>query len=89
MIYILTDSRFYKIGYTKNRLTLAKRIKDLQSGNPNKLTLEVVVEGSLQQELAIHRKHRVFSIRHNPEWYRPEPAIKALIESVRRNGIDR
>lgn len=35
----VSDVIQYKIGYTKNKKTLKKRVKQLQTGNPNKITI--------------------------------------------------
>jgi hypothetical protein len=74
------DKSPFKIGYTKNKDTLKKRIKQLQIGNPFPLKLEAVVEGSLQQEQQIHKKFKVYSLWHNKEWYRPTQEINNFVK---------
>lgn len=75
MIYVLEiqDGRRIKIGYT-GQDDVAKRVAQLQTGNPYVIKTVMTVEGSLMDERALHASLRQTILRlHLPpvvnEWY--------------------
>jgi len=77
MIYFIQDERGpIKIGYTRS--APYKRLKSLQTSNPNKLTLLGVMEGGLKDEEELHYKFN--SIRLFGEWFKPSYKLKQFIK---------
>jgi len=59
----------YKIGFTKNRNTLKKRVKQLQTGNPNKIKMVDFFESNhgRKVETTLHQIHS--TKRLEGEWF--------------------
>jgi len=51
-VYLITDGEYYKIGYTD--LQVERRIAELQTGNPRKLSVIAVLNGGRQLEQQFH-----------------------------------
>ena len=64
MVYFITDGRYTKIGVTEDP---KKRLKELQTGNPFKLSLAKVIDGSYEEEKQLHDMLHLYQI--NGEWY--------------------
>ncbi len=62
--------RYVKIGYSTNPWA---RVAELQTGNPRKLNLHALKEGTLEDEAAIHRRHIHKNVLQ--EWFRPDKAL--------------
>jgi len=58
-----------KIGRSKNP---EKRLKQLQTGSPNKLKLIAVFEDMGDEEYGLHQRLREYKVRSNGEWFRYE-----------------
>ena len=83
MVYFITDSNYIKIGYTKN--DVKKRLKQLQTSNPNKLFLLGYIEGDKEIEKKLHKKFYASIIRHNGEWFSP---TQDLLDYINTNNLD-
>jgi len=73
-----------KVGYSKSEMGVQERLKSLQTGNPEQLSLLGVIEGSRQGEGNIHRalgKNRI-----QGEWFKRESAM-ALLEVLTGNQV--
>lgn len=85
VIYFISDeNNRVKIGYTSG--TAEDRLKQLQTGNAEKLKLIVWMKGSRLEELKIHRHLNHY--RLEGEWFRLEGTVKEfilLVESLRSN----
>jgi hypothetical protein len=75
MIYVLQvdNHRWVKVGYTGHD-DVAKRIAQLQTGNPYPITAVMTVEGTLAEEQALHAALREALLRMHltpamNEWY--------------------
>lgn len=55
-----------KIGRSKNP---EKRLKQLQTGSPNKLKLIAVFKDKGPEERGLHERLRCFKVRQNGEWF--------------------
>jgi hypothetical protein len=73
VIYVahIQEQKFIKIGFAAD---VPRRLRELQTGNPYKITLLFTVEGTLRQEQAIHDAlARRFEALHLPapfnEWF--------------------
>lgn len=64
MVYFITDGRYTKIGVA---LDPEKRLRELQTGNPFKLSIAKVIDGSYEEEGKLHDMLHLYKI--NGEWY--------------------
>jgi len=75
----------YKIGYTRNKATLKKRVKSLQTGNPEKIRIVdyFPTKHGRQVETTLHN---IFSIKRlEGEWFDLEIYdVKNFIESCKK-----
>lgn len=78
MIYIVnaagTDD--YKVGYTKNRPDA--RLKELQTGNNERLRVVHIFEGSLEEETILHNTFQRYNT--HGEWFKLD--VAALFEII-------
>ena len=67
-VYLLCDGEKFKIGMTKQK-DINKRIKELQTGNPNEIWLHSYYEtdNPLKIEKMMHSKHHLSNIKN--EWF--------------------
>ncbi len=73
-LYFISDGNYIKIGIANN---VEERIKQLQTGNPNKLFIVSQFENRGQLEKAIHKK---FSHLHvGGEWFQYTNEIKEYL----------
>ena len=70
-----------KIGRASN---LAKRVAELQCGNPSPLVILASIHGGYDVETRFHRHLSAHRLRG--EWFEPSPLVFAAIE-LARNGI--
>lgn len=82
-VYIITtgDKRLFKIGRTKN--DVAKRLKQLQTGNPDKLHIYFAIPtaDSAALEASLHRKYKEYRILGG-EWFKiSEAEVKKIIKT--------
>ena len=80
MIYLIVsvDHGFCKIGYSKNP---EKRLLEIQTGNPYRLSLLSVIEGDVSTERELHK--RFVDLRVGGEWFLLSDEIKKFF------GIER
>lgn len=83
MIYFITDSNYIKIGYTKN--DVKKRLKQLQTSNPNRLFLLGYIDGDKKREKELHKKFFSSIARINGEWFSP---TQDLLDYINDNNLD-
>ena len=67
-VYLLCDGEKFKIGMTKQK-DINKRIKELQTGNPNEIWLHSYYEtdNPLKVEQMLHFRHKKSNIKN--EWF--------------------
>lgn len=78
-LYFITDGKYVKIGRANNTY---KRLEQLQTGNPNFLWVYAEFKGKGEREAWVHRtlkEHRV-----NNEWYLLNDAVKAFVNSLKK-----
>ena len=76
MIYFVTQgNEFVKIGYTANKPE--KRLYNLQTGNPHKLVLSLVIHGNKGYEKALHDMFSAHSV--HLEWFHLSNDIKVFM----------
>lgn len=71
MIYFLVakgnrGKSFVKIGYSKD---VERRVKEIQTMCPLKVSLWFVMDGNLQTEAGLHQYYKEFKIPHTNEWF--------------------
>lgn len=88
MIYFLSDTRAIKIGFTRDELTLHRRIKELQTGNPFKLQIMGTISGELDAESQLHDAFARYRLNGGKDWYDRTilEAISELLESEKKRG---
>ena len=66
-VYLLCDGEKFKIGMTKQNIN--KRIKELQTGNPNEIWLRSYYETNypLKVEQMMHTKYKISNVKN--EWF--------------------
>lgn len=83
MIYFIAEEKDHsrvKIGYSKDFQGANKRLAQLQIGNPRKLELVGVMNGTLTTEKAYHRifdDHRLES-----EWFGMNPVLEEITKKA-------
>lgn len=67
-VYLLCDGEKFKIGMTRQK-DINKRIKELQTGNPNEIWLHTYYETDfpLKIEKMLHFRHKMSNIKN--EWF--------------------
>lgn len=78
MIYIIRCGDAVKVGFSSDPFT---RIKELQTGNPQRLEVIAVFPGSRKLEKGIHA--RLNQYRISGEWFRWTPEVVNALESVK------
>ena len=73
-----------KIGTTKSKSSLGKRLSQLTFENADKLTLLLATEALREDD--VHREF--YKTRHHGEWFTPTPELIALIELHKRPRVD-
>jgi len=83
VIYFIqeNDTGNIKIGYTASKCA-DSRLKALQTGNPERLTVLATFQGDERAERWMHAEFSQFRVAG--EWFRPAaPLIKFIIDTVR------
>lgn len=71
-VYLISDGTAYKVGYSVNP---NKRVAELQTGNPRKLSLLAFVPGTEADEKALHAKYIADNLLQ--EWFTASPELRA------------
>jgi hypothetical protein len=79
MIYFILSGKRVKIGTTTN---LDKRLKSLSTGNPIKLQVVAIMDGSYQTEKGIHDLFARY--RREGEWFKFCEELKFFIRAIRK-----
>lgn len=67
-----------KIGWSEN---IPRRLRQLQTSNPNRLTLLVTLEAKQEHEFMLHRRWSCLRVSKDLEWFHNHPALRRYIES--------
>lgn len=78
MIYLLKSGNYLKIGLTSR--TAEQRIKDLQTGNPEEITIIDTREGHKDEERLIHTVCKNWHVRN--EWFEDCPEVRNIFSSI-------
>ena len=79
-IYCITDCKRIKIGYTKQK-DVNKRLKQLQTGSPDRLYLLGYFFGNMSDEKYLHKLFAKDRMRINGEWFAPSQELIDYINS--------
>ncbi len=79
------ETNYIKIGFSENPV---QRLKDFQTGNPNKLELIGQIEGGADEENNIHREFAEERIRETGEWFRPSERLTNFIKQSIEKSVD-
>lgn len=71
-----------KIGYSHS---FTSRLDQLQTGNPEPLTVLAVADGSQRVEARIHAD--LAADRYRLEWFKPSAAVLAMVDRALRNDL--
>lgn len=71
MLYLISDGDSTKIGISKNP---RKRLAQLQTGHPKKLSLIQEYDVPHYYEKRLHKQLWMFRLRGNGEWFRLSPS---------------
>ena len=71
-VYLISDGTAYKVGYSVNP---NKRVAELQTGNPRKLSLLASIPGTEADEKALHQKY--ISDNLLQEWFAASPELRS------------
>lgn len=87
-IYIITDGKFHKIGFTNG--SVQKRLKQLQTGNPNKLeVVGVLPEADENDEEKLKRLYACKRCSGGTEWFDLSPDdIELVLTRSKDNEYD-
>ena len=82
MIYFIQrgTSGFIKIGYTRDKKSIEKRIEALQVGSHEPLYCLGLIRGTCKDEKLFHKKFHMY--RAHGEWFRPLQPLLDFIELV-------
>lgn len=79
MIYFMRADSAVKIGFTRQRSSLSKRLEDLQSGNPKRITVVAMMAGDEEDEQRLHA--RFAQHRLTGEWFKLCDDLRTFIET--------
>jgi len=89
MIYFVTGRHdpksLIKIGYVKG--SLAKRISDMQTGNPYRIVPLLIVDGEIKDEKELQRSF--CGARYRGEWFKPAPELIKFIRETAGEWIEK
>lgn len=79
MIYFVqsNNSGPIKIGYTKNKYSVHKRLGSIQVGSSEPLKLLGLINGSRKDEQLLHKKFHVYQL--HGEWFQPSKTLLNFI----------
>lgn len=73
-VYFISDGEAVKIGISKNP---NRRLSQLQTGHPRRLTLVATLPGGLDEEMQLHGRFRAHHL--SGEWFSDCPEIRDFI----------
>lgn len=76
-VYFVAAAEFIKIGRADS---IARRLRELQTGCPHDLSLVAWFSGGSKEERAYHRRFRAHRLRG--EWFRREGELDAFLQEV-------
>lgn len=82
MIYFISHTEYIKIGYTSD---IARRLTELQTSCPIKMSVLALIEGEMSDEIALHDKFSHLS--SHGEWFHYSAEIDDFINKLDRSLI--
>lgn len=84
MIYVFKSGKFVKIGYSTD---VSRRLREMQTANPEPIELVGSIPGTLTLEKTIHRKLRAYRCGGGSEWYKTTGEVLEFVNNLRSNGL--
>jgi hypothetical protein len=78
-VYFISDGKYIKIGVTKQNIY--DRIKQLKTGNGNRIFLLGWIKGDRKKEKELHRQFIKLRLRQNTEWFHPGEELLSYINT--------
>lgn len=82
-IYFVTEGKHIKIGYTTQ--DIEKRIKQLNTGSVQNISLLGWICGDKAKEKELHIKFAQSRVRYNGEWFEP---TENLLDFINENNLE-
>ena len=82
-IYFVTEGKHIKIGYTTQ--DIKKRIKQLNTGSVQNISLLGWIYGDKAKEKELHIKFAQSRVRYNGEWFEP---TEILLDFINENNLE-
>lgn len=82
-IYFVTEGKHIKIGYTTQ--DIEKRIKQLNTGSVQNISLLGWIYGNKAKEKELHVKFAQSRVRYNGEWFEP---TEDLLDFINENNLE-
>ena len=82
-IYFVTEGKHIKIGYTTQ--DIEKRIKQLNTGSVQNISLLGWIYGDKAKEKELHIKFAQSRVRYNGEWFEP---TENLLDFINENNLE-
>jgi hypothetical protein len=82
-IYFVTEGKYIKIGYTTQ--DIEKRIKQLNTGSVQNISLLGWMYGNKAKEKELHIKFAQSRVRYNGEWFEP---TEKLLDFINENNLE-
>lgn len=73
MLYLIKSNQFIKIGYTRDEKSYYSRIRQYHTHNPSTEIIDVVLEGSKEDEHNLHLLLKDY--QYNNEWMYNDPEV--------------
>ena len=82
-IYFVTEGKHIKIGYTTQ--DIEKRIKQLNTGSVQNISLLGWIYGDKAKEKELHIRFAQSRVRYNGEWFEP---TENLLDFINENNLE-
>lgn len=82
MIYFLSDGEHVKIGFSDD---VKKTVAHIQTSNPKKLSVELIIDGDYAFEQKIHNDLKEFSVKG--EWFYYSDSVREYIHKLKSGDL--
>lgn len=85
MLYLIKSGEYIKVGFSRDVLSLKKRMESYKTHNPNVLLLGLC-EGTAEDECNYHRKLDAYKLYNRAEWFKQE-ALPLIVDDFKSGEI--
>lgn len=82
MIYVISTTKYVKVGYTSN---LEKRLKQYDTHNPDYTIYKTIKKGTAQHELELHNLLKEY--KYQGEWFHLNEEVLQIIDNYKLTAI--